>query len=351
MENKRKLHLEVLRIMAAFFVIFNHTPGFTAFTSHVPESKSYWVFLAFSVLCKISVPLFFMISGALLLRKPDTSLKELLQRVGRIVIVLVGYSFLSYLQQIHLGNEQFDLARFADVLIKSDWLNVYWYLYAYLAFLLCLPFLRAIAQNLKSGHFLYLICLSVMIYGIIPVVFHLIFKWDFSYNGNISFGWLLGSVPLYPLIGYFLENKVDIQKISWLKLLFLWLATLLGIGLTCYATYLDNMENGWFTQNYMIAFATVTCITLYLTAKKLLDNCSIVWLAKLLTCVGSCTFGIYLIHGQLLRAPGIRLFQSVYNSGILHPMLHNLLLSADVMLIAFCFTWILKKIPYIKKLL
>lgn len=350
MENKRKLHLEVLRILAAFFVIFNHTHGFTLFMNHVPESISYWVFLAFSVVSKISVPLFFMISGALLLGKEEST-KRLLLRVLRIVIALVAFSLLSYVQQIRQGNEQLNVGRFFQVLVQSDWLNVYWYLYAYLAFLLCLPFLRAMAKTLREGHYVYLICLNVLIHGVIPVIFNIVFGWNFSYNGHISFGWLLGNVPLYPLVGYYLEHKVHRAQIRWWKLCLLWLASVVCVALSCYGTYCDNMASGGFTQNYMMSFVIVLCITLYLTGKKLLDGCNIVWLSKVLTCVGSCTFGIYLFHGQLLRAPRIRLLQFLYSSGILHPMLHHVFTCLDIMIIGFGVTWLLKKIPFVKNIL
>lgn len=69
-DNKRNLlHIELIRIIAAYFVIFNHTnkKGFFLFSVYERGSLQYWVYMIFSVFCKISVPLFFMIVGALLL--------------------------------------------------------------------------------------------------------------------------------------------------------------------------------------------------------------------------------------------------------------------------------------------
>ena len=60
---KRLLHLDLLRIIAIFFVIFNHTGdrGYMLFTDNVGTAL-YFPYMAFSVLCKVAVPIFFMIS-------------------------------------------------------------------------------------------------------------------------------------------------------------------------------------------------------------------------------------------------------------------------------------------------
>lgn len=351
MENKRKLHLEALRIIAAFFVIFNHTLGFSLFNNYSPHSKSYWVFLAISVVSKISVPLFFMISGALLLQKENEKPKKIIFRFLRILIALVVFSFLSYLQQIHLGAETFDLMRFFEVLLKADWLNAYWYLYLYMALLLALPFLRAMAKNLRPCHYLYLIVLWFSFYGLFPIVFRMLFQWDFSININFNFSWLLGQVPLYPLVGHYLENKLDIDRISWKILVPLWLVNILCIFLTCYATYVDTTATGAFTQNYMMSLVLVPCVTLYITAKKLFHRVTAKWIGTILTSVGGCTFGIYLIHGQLLREPTARIFSQIFHAPELHIMIWHMLVCLDVMLIAFALIWVLRRVPFVRKLL
>ena len=350
MEQKRKLHLDVLRILAAFFVIFNHTPAFSYFTHQDPTKPLYWLCLSVSVLCKISVPMFFMMSGALLLGREEKPLR-ILQRALRILAVLVIFSFLSYLQQVEQGNQTFDLKHFFEVVMKKDWLNAYWYLYAYLAFILCLPFLRAIVKGLKPGHYRYLMGLQLFFQGILPVVLNLILKQEISFNRNFSFGWLLGYVPLYPLIGYYLENVLDIRSVNWKKMAGLWLSFLVCLGLTCYATYLNNADKGGFPQTYLMSFIMMLCIPMYITAKKLFMNFPASWIGTLLTSVGSCTFGIYLIHGLLLRDNRLRLLSILYRSGDLPSILKYSVACLDIMFTGYCITWFLKKIPGIKKLL
>ena len=211
---QRKLHIESLRIIAACFVIFNHTGAFSYFRTFEPSTAKYWFFLVITVVCKISVPMFFMMSGALLLKKYDETPKVLIKRIWRIGIALLVFSFLSYLQQIDFGNEVFNLKRFFIVVIESDWLNVFWYLYAFLAYLITLPFMRVLAKHLENKHYLYLVILQLIFSGFIPIILYLLYEGRHGINRNFSISWILGYYPIYPLIGHYLENRLDIKKVG-----------------------------------------------------------------------------------------------------------------------------------------
>ena len=64
MEKKEKrIYFEVMRIVACFFVIFNHTSvnGYFLFSTREPGSAHFWIELFVSVFCKFAVPLFLAI--------------------------------------------------------------------------------------------------------------------------------------------------------------------------------------------------------------------------------------------------------------------------------------------------
>lgn len=351
-----KPHIECLRIIAAFFVIFNHTGAFSYFTSFDASSLKYWFFLTISVICKISVPLFFMISGALLLKKYDESPKLLFKRIFRISIALLIFSFLSYLQQIELGNEVFNLKRFFIVIIESDWLNVFWYLYAFLAYLITLPFMRILAKNLENKHYLYLVVLQLLFSGIIPIICYLLTEGRHGINRNFSISWILGYYPIYPLIGHYIENKIDICKVKLKHLLPLWLLNISCIELTCYVTYVNNLKTNGFPQTYLMSLILVNCITIYITFKKIWSYYSNGHLGNIVTSVGKCTFSIYLFHGLLLRDPDISIITPILQSSTfkhitLTSFTTNTLRCIEIMVIVYLITIILKKIPIIKNIL
>lgn len=78
MIKNKKIHLEILRLIAIYFVIFNHTGvnAYQAYATKEPGSLLYNIYLIMAIVCKIAVPLFFMISGATLLGKTE-SIKDL----------------------------------------------------------------------------------------------------------------------------------------------------------------------------------------------------------------------------------------------------------------------------------
>lgn len=69
----KKIYLEILRILAILFVIFNHTGvnGFLIFQKYSYTTGQFWLYLYISTFVTCAVPVFFMISGALLLSKDE----------------------------------------------------------------------------------------------------------------------------------------------------------------------------------------------------------------------------------------------------------------------------------------
>lgn len=159
MISKKQLDIELMRIIAAFFVIFNHTgkAGFFLFSLYDTQSFQYWLYLFISIFCKMSVPLFFMIAGALLLNRQEESIKKLwIHRILHILSLLFLWSLFYYLVAVYQGSETFSLTHFLGKLYYKNWNFSYWYLYAYVAFLISLPLLRRLAQNLNDKEYIYI---------------------------------------------------------------------------------------------------------------------------------------------------------------------------------------------------
>ena len=78
----RKIFIDILRILACFLVIVNHTNSqiFLSVTSvNDGIGISYILSMAYFYFSKIAVPIFFMISGALLLNK-DYEIKDFIKK-------------------------------------------------------------------------------------------------------------------------------------------------------------------------------------------------------------------------------------------------------------------------------
>ena len=147
---KKRIDLEILRIIAALLVIFNHSNGFLLFNQYKSSSVLYWMYLFISILCAVAVPLFFTISGVLLLKKDDDT-KTLLKRIIRIIIVLIVISVLYFVFNYHDDKSNFNLICFIKLFYSKNTEFHLWFLYQYIAFLLILPILRALIKGIGDN--------------------------------------------------------------------------------------------------------------------------------------------------------------------------------------------------------
>ncbi len=346
--------MDIMRILATFLVVFNHTGdfGFSYFRRFGSHTIAYWGYMLFPVMAKVSVPLFFMISGALLLGREDESRKKMLLRWIKIFAALLVFSCVSYAQQVYLGNEVFDIKHFVFVFFNNTWMNAYWYLYAYLGYLLTLPLLRKIAKSLTDSNYRYMIVLVLVLTGYLPMILYVVSKGTFSLNTSFKIDWLASSIFFFPLLGYYLERRVPVEKISAPMLLSLWAVNGASILFTCYVTHVNNALTGEFPQTFIQNLVAVNAICIYLTLKKLMSGKELAKPASvILSEVGACTFGMYLLHGMLLRAPKISLYSKISGIYAYIPITAISIRCIEVMVIAGIVTFILRRIPGVKKIL
>lgn len=358
MKKKRYLYLEAMRILACYFVIFNHTgkAGYMLYTKREVGSLQYFVYMFVSIFCKFSVPMFFAISGSLLLAKEQEKLSTLWKkRILKIFVTLTVFSGLYYGQIVLLGQQTFDIKNFLWQLYDSDWNFSYWYLYAYIGMLMALPFLRTMAKNLETKYFYYIFVLVLFFKNVLPFLQFYFWNGLHSLNGQLNVGWLTTDTFFYPLLGYFLQYKVkDIEKKGKLILL-LWCADIIGIVLACYATHLRVIRTSEVdAQVFHNYFAIVNVSTLFLTIKYLFVRYKTKvpwWMEKLICSLGGCTFGIYLWHVMILdKVKSFYFWDYLRKTLCMNPMIITFLLCFCVMMICYIITWVMKKIPIIKNL-
>lgn len=356
-DSKKMIHIELLRIIAAFLVIFNHTgdKGYFLFSQYDTSTIQYWLYMTISVLCQISVPLFLMISGALLLKK-DWNLKDIFKKILRILVVLVVFTSIYYIR-LHIlkYSSEFSIKDFILRLYKGDIIIPFWYLYAYIAFLLTLPFLRNLVKNLPEYAYQYLIVLSIIFVSILPSLEYRFTLNEVTLNTYGNPTWIFINIFIFPLIGYYSENIVDITKLSKKNIIILLISLAFGIFSTCYMTNLKHRITGICTevetQDFMKNYVLIMAIPIYLFVKYFINAKKIPTIvSKIILSLGSCSFGIYLIH-MLFTGNKLILNLLKYLTTVLefNYMFSILLICFLIFIICYFITFVLKKIPGIKK--
>ena len=351
-ENKL-IYLEIMRIVACFFVLFNHTGtwGHTLFQTSEINSLEYWIYLFISIFCKFSVPLFLMISGALLLPKEKESLREVWKkRIFKILLILVIWSFLYYLYEVFLGNERFNLLTFFSKLYYDYWNFSYWYIYCYIGFLICIPFLRVLVNNLENKYFYYMYGIAIVTLSIIPTLQYILVNDKYAINWALNMGWLTTNFVLFPCIGYFLEYRVQINKKLVIGALIINLITLI---ISCQLSYLKTIRDCYNGGEYFHqTFVLINSSTIYITIKYIFTKLNLSEKTnKIIISIGSCTLGIYLMHIFFMRKFNffVKIFATLGNI-IREKMLTAFAFCIFVMGICYIITLLLKKIPFIKKI-
>ena len=155
MEHKRKVYLEMIRIIAIFLVIFNHVEGVTLYQTSVGLKT--WGYMFISMLTSINVPLFFMVSGTLLLGKIDNFKTVIQKRAVRYLAVIFIFSS-SYCLLRSLVREDYEITLIKYIYKvftgNYDYLAPYWFLYAYLGLLFTLPFMQRMVKGFTKQRLL-----------------------------------------------------------------------------------------------------------------------------------------------------------------------------------------------------
>lgn len=293
MENKvHNYAFDILRILACFLVIVNHTNS-EVFLGMQP-SLTWALSLAYFYFSKIAVPIFLMISGALLLRK-DYSYKDLLiKKVGRIAAILVLFSLYIYL--IEEGNA-LNLHDFMNRIIEAPIITSYWYFYMLLGAYLILPFLRKIVCAMKANDWLYFFIGWALFSGLLPILVR------YEIIPTISFWFdvqIMSSFIGYMFMGYYItQNKFSdkIKKIGWLLTI---LAFIIILPVSVYSGLYElntwgqmylMLDNLYYLTTMLLA--VLIFFTIYtMTSKLQFKGMS----GKALSGIASTTFGIYVVH-------------------------------------------------------
>lgn len=352
MNRRNLLHIEMLRIIAIYLVMFNHTGerGYTFF-SLAQDSPLYWFYMFFSVACKAAVPIFFMISGALLLGKEESIGELYRKRVLRFLGILVVISFIYYVYDALKRGLEFSLQDYFTTMYSTQVSVALWFLYSYLAMLVMLPLLRLMVKGMRGEHYLYLALWQVILTGVIPMAQYCLSHGTLLLNPFFNPILITAQNVFYVIMGYYFEHILEEKYYTGKNLLAGIALSFAAIAVSCavtqYQIKVDNVCNPEILERFFNCLIAIPTFTAYFGAKYFFKKHQPAGRSrKLIETVGGTTFGIFLLEGILrdstksvrdLCEPYIKSFPAC-----LVWILVALLLGAAIV-------WLLKKIPGVKR--
>lgn len=336
---KRAIDLDVIKILACFLVIVNHTS--TYLIQYGQYTKLNVFFYSFSFMfCKIAVPLFIMVSGSLLLSRQD-SFQKIMKRIMKVMVPLVLLSIVAYVYKYGLDA----LPGFGLTFLRDPILVPFWYLYLLVGLYLMSPFVAKMVLNMNDHDHRVFILLVLIVPGTVSLL-GLIFGFSIS-------KYLMGAFVPY-VIGYFVAGhyfrKTELRQN---QLLMVWGTLIVSLTAETAAMYLVSMDQGnpaYFLDNItMINTVLVSlCVFIlirYYTSKIHLSGVVIERIGKL----SELTWGIYLVH--VFIYPRIARFSLIIKVFSFNSIIGLLMLEFSVMVISGLIVWGLKKVPLVRSYL
>lgn len=335
--SKRIQYYDLLNIAACICVVALHCNQMVH--TWMP-GKNWAAALVIEVICYWAVPIFFMLSGATLMRYRNRydDLVFLKKRFSKTVIPFLFWSVLLYgYVFIYRNGGSFSLSGMISAILNNEIEQVYWFFFPLFSTYLAMPVLARLADNKKI--LCYMAGVSFIISSVLPFLFR---AFSITWPGTISIP-VCGGYLLFVILGFLLSEKEISKKNR--KMIYL-----LGIASIVFRyifTYFASNAIGAVDRTFFdyLSFPSVFLGVAVFVFFKQLDTTRIEKWAKPLSNLSACSFGVYLIHKPIL---------DYFILGKLEiPMTSIPLRTIGVLLLyAFCvvIVLILKQIPLVRRL-
>ncbi len=349
MIKKRFFYLDLLKILAALFVVFNHYSFIIAPSSHLTKI----LFTIMFTVCKLAVPMFVMISGALLLGK-KTNYKEIItKRLFRVFIPLIVisalYVYISY-DGLNINNIlSFLMAIFTeyDINYIPYWV---WYLYMLMALYIMTPFLQKMLKEFKEKDYKVFFGIFLVGIGLINTIGPLTSVFlSAGKQINSHFTGNLFSIAIgYYVFGYYI-SKLKLEKrhvkYSWIVLFVSLFTGMLFVNYSVYHKGFTYDE----VINWSIIFVALSASSLFVLAKYYFSNVDKPKLNRLIATISDSAFGVYLTHVFLFDyLQKVSFIRNLIGFNSIIGCLVMVLISYVILTAIF---YILRKIPLFRKFL
>lgn len=357
---KRLPHIDLLKTLAIWFVLIFHGALYTIYIE--PDTPLPILMRYFSrPILSTCVPLFFFVSGYLMLGRP-LNLKKHSIRTGKMMIITCFWILflLWVLQYYHC--EPIDWKELKEGIwdLKNGWNNQLWYMGALIGIYLIYPLLKTTYDCSRKNFFWFTAVMALLVFGstsfdLAVTLFNLFVKKEFFlFQNNLPVFSQFNPFTYSTKIGvaYFcLGGTVLALEEHLLKIPVRWrnLAAALGLFTFCgmlgilgwrFSLYLKSLwDVVWYGYTTVFTLGSVLC--LYVLSLNLQRDIPI------LRCISANTLGVYLIHDLVHKYLG--LYAAQYD--FLCTLPGTLLYATVLLLVTLLICLILKKIPLVKHLI
>ncbi|MDD3252713.1 MAG: acyltransferase [Lachnospiraceae bacterium] len=294
MNKERILYYDIMNVMACIAVIALHHNGLVhSFTDTAAWKQSLWVECG----AYWAVPIFLMLSGATLLdyRKKYSTKTFFFKRFTRVLIPWICWSIIILAIKVIRGAatiDSFQLKTFLDLFFNNKIESTYYYFGALIACYFAMPVFSLLTDNRKI--LWYVVALNFVFVSINTLVKN---YGGITWNLDIP---VVGSYFIFVCLGFLLDREIIPRKTR----CFLYV---LGVFMMIFryicTCYYSAIERKMYTpiQGYVQFHSVIFAVAMFVFIKNIPWNDILSEkIKKILPVVSKYSFGIYLMHRQVM---------------------------------------------------
>ncbi|AMP36149.1 acyltransferase [Ralstonia solanacearum] len=333
--------LDAARVISIFAVVFLHISA-SVVTEADFGSSTWWHGNVYDSLVRWCVPVFVMVSGALLLdeRRVEDTISFYKRRVGRILLPLIfwtiAFIFWNAIKARFSGAE-FGLTHAVKSVASGKPHYHMWFLFMIVGLYLFTPLIRTLVRHSKRGELWFFV--AVMFFFSALDELSGVFSDD---DSEIFLFWFLPYVP-YFICGHLIATSKKDGGI--LVSLMVFVVSVLLTAAGCYfLADLKGLDKGiYFYGNLSVSVIPMSIALMWLLRSLSFSEP----VAARLGMMSALTLGIYLVHPVFLES--IRFFY--FKAKDYYPLLSVPALSVLIFGGSLMFAFVLRKMPYLKRVI
>lgn len=340
----RLIYADIIRIIAILGVVVIHVAAKPL--PHFFDQQSWWAGNIYNSLVRWSVPVFIMLSGALLLNpaKMDPLGVFFRKRFSKILWPFVFWAGIHFWWRIYFWHEKLTWSQIVFQFISGPVYAHLWFMYAIMGLYLITPILKRYLQSAPRDEQAYLLALWFFFTSLAPF---LVRPWGIALGIKPEF--VVGYLG-YFLLGYFLSQASYTQRERGL----FGVGFIFGGAVTIWQTYsLTVIKAGQFQQFYYSYFSPTVVLMAFCVFAFFRSLTYPEWLgqSRTIATLSAASFGIYLVHHLLVGYLDLRGVWGIhFNVQLIQPWLGIPITALVIFTLSLMIVFVLQRIPLIKQI-
>ncbi|WP_085617701.1 MULTISPECIES: acyltransferase [unclassified Pseudomonas] len=290
--------IHYLRTIAMLMVITLHSAAPLLYKFDNSVNSSWMTGNLYDSFVRPCVPIFFMISGCLLLNKNETITSFIKKRLNKIITPLVAWSVLYIIWKVNFEGAKFDPSQnIVEILFSPAYYHL-WFIYSIIGLYLAVPIIRPFTSSASNSSLLYFIIIWFAVVALLPWM-QKVLGVRSRYELNLFTGFLG-----YLVLGAYLGRLKYTRKHAILSTF----AIATSFLITTYGTYHLSKFKGSLDAtlyDYLAPTVIISACAWMILIKYIADDSAIKLpkiLTTLATSISTLSFGIYLVHAMIITA-------------------------------------------------